>query len=269
MSDNNKRVVLITGGTKGIGKEIAFQFAKHGYQLVITYGWGSIDDADFLQEFKDRGLPEPFLKQADVINNEDTADLMNEIKTRFGAVDTFISNVSFANLVKGIDDYSEASLLKSIEYSCWPMIEYTRQMKAIFGQYPKYVLGLSSHGPDRFYVNYDYAAATKTLNEVLVKYLNYHFYEVPVIFNILRTRPVITDSLLATVGKEWKPFIEKYDVPGTDVPLEDVAKTAYMLCSGLMDAVRGQTINADRGFNFIEGYSYMYKRRQDFGLQDF
>ena len=265
-TNSNKRVVLITGGTKGIGKEIAFRFAEQGDQVIVTYGWGSIEDEDFLKEFKDRGLPVPFLKQSDVINNEDTIDLMNEIKNRFGAVDIFISNVSFANLVKGIDDYSEASLLKSIEYSCWPMIEYTKQMKSVFGKYPKYVLGLSSHGPDRFYVNYDYAAATKTLNEVLIKYLSYHFFDENVIFNILRTRPVITDSLLMTVGKEWKNFIEKYDVPGTHVELSEVAKVVYMLTSGLMDGIRGQTINADKGFNFIEGYSYMYKRREEFEL---
>ncbi|WP_317897850.1 SDR family oxidoreductase [Aurantibacillus circumpalustris] len=267
MSDKKtKRVVLITGGTKGIGKEIAFKFAEHGDQCIITYGWGSIEDSDFLNEFKAKNLPEPFLIQSDVINNEDTANLMNEIKTRFGTVDIFISNVSFANLVKGIDDYSEAALLKSIEYSCWPMIEYTRQMKTILGKYPKYVMGLSSHGPDRFYVNYDFAAATKTLNEVLVKYLNYHFYDEAVIFNILRTRPVITDSLLMTVGKEWKEFIEKYDIPGTHVDLEEVANVAYIMCSGLMDGIRGQTINADKGYNFIEGYSYMYKNREEFGI---
>lgn len=265
-ANTNKRVILITCGTKGIGKEIAFKFAEHGDQCVITYGWGSIEDDDFLNEFKDRGLPAPYLKQSDVINNEDTAELMQEIKTRFGGVDIFISNVSFANLVKGIDDYSEAALLKSIEYSCWPMVEYTRQMKAVFGKYPKYVLGLSSHGPDRFYVNYDFAAATKTLNEVLIKYLSYHFFEDGVIFNILRTRPVITDSLLMTVGKEWKEFIEKYDIPGTHVDLEEVAKVVYMMCSGLMDGIRGQTINADKGYNFIEGYSYMYKNREEFGI---
>jgi enoyl-[acyl-carrier-protein] reductase (NADH) len=267
MSDNNKqKVVLITGGTKGIGKEIAFKFAEHGHQCIITYGWGSIEDDDFLNEFKSRNLPLPYLKQADVINAEDTIDLMNEIKLRYGRVDTFISNVSFANLVKGIDDYSEGSLLKSVEYSCWPMIEYTRQMKKVFGVYPKYVIGLSSHGPDRYYKNYDFAAATKTLNEVLVKYLNYHFYNDDVIFNILRTRPVITDSLLMTVGKEWKDFIEKYDIPGTHVDLEEIAKVTYMMCSGLMDGIRGQTINADKGYNFIEGYSYMYDKREEFGI---
>ena len=263
---NSQRVVLITGGTKGIGKEIAFKFAEHGDQCVITYGWGSIEEEDIINEFKAKGLPVPFLKQADVINNEDTLELLTEIKERFGRLDVFISNVSFANLVKSIDDYSEGALLKSIEYSCWPMIEYTRQMKTVFGVYPKYVIGLSSHGPDRFHKNYDFAAATKALNEVLIKYLNYHFYDENVIFNILRTRPVITDSLLSTLGNEWIGFIEKYDIPGTHIELEEFARVAYMMCTGLMDAIRVQTIIADRGYDFAEGLQRMYVDREELGL---
>ncbi|MGZ4053865.1 MAG: SDR family oxidoreductase [Bacteroidia bacterium] len=267
MSDTNKqRVVLITGGTKGIGKEIAFKFAEHGDQCVITYGWGSIEEEDIINEFRERNLPLPYLKQADVINNEDTIDLLTEIKNRFGRLDIFISNVSFANLVKSMDDYNEGSLLKSIEYSCWPMVEYTRQMKNVLGAYPKYVIGLSSHGPDRFHKNYDFAAATKAVNEVLVKYLNYHFYDEDVIFNILRTRPVITDSLLSTLGNEWTEFIAKYDIPGTHIELEEFARVAYMMCTGLMDGIRGQTITADRGYDFAEGLQRLYMDQEELGL---
>jgi NAD(P)-dependent dehydrogenase (short-subunit alcohol dehydrogenase family) len=266
MSNTNQRVVLVTGGSKGIGKEIAMKFAEHGDQVVITYGWGSVEEEDIIADFTKRNLPAPFLKQADVINNDDTIELLTEIKNRFGRLDVFISNVSFTTLVKGMDDYKEANLLKSIEYSCWPMIEYTRQIKNIFDKYPKYVIALSSHGPDRFHKNYDFAAATKAVNEVLVKYLNYHFYEENVIFNVLRTRPVITDSLLSTLGNEWVEFIKKYDIPGTHIELEEVAKVVYMMCSGLMDAIRGQTITADRGYDFAEGLQRMYMDQEALGL---
>jgi enoyl-[acyl-carrier-protein] reductase (NADH) len=267
MSDKMKqRVVLVTGGTKGIGKAIALKFAEHGDQVIITYGWGSIEDDEIINEFKALNLPAPLLIQADVINNEDTINLLTEIKNSFGRLDVFISNVSFANLVKNLDDYNEGSLLKSIEYSTWPMIEYTRQMKNVLGVYPKYVLGLSSHGPDRFHKNYDFAAATKALNEVLIKYLNYHFYDDNVIFNILRTRPVITDSLLSTLGQEWTEFIKKYDIPGTNIELEEVANVAYMMCSGLMDGIRGQTIIADKGYDFAEGLQRLYVDQKELGL---
>src|SRR6266446_6951286 len=116
MSGTNKqRVVLITGGTKGIGKEIAMKFAEHGDHVIITYGWGSIEEEDVINEFKAKNLPAPVLKQADVVNADDTLDLLNEIKTKFGKLDIFISNVSFTTLVKSMEDYNEAYLLKSIE----------------------------------------------------------------------------------------------------------------------------------------------------------
>ena len=100
MLDNTQRVVLVTGGSKGIGKEIAMKFAEHGDQVIITYGWGSVEEEDIIADFTAKGLPAPYLKQADVINIEDTIELLNDIKNRFGKLDVFISNVSFTTLVK-------------------------------------------------------------------------------------------------------------------------------------------------------------------------
>lgn len=262
----HKRTVLITGGTKGIGLATALRFAREGDQCVITYGWGSVDDDEVLDLFRNENLPLPYLHQADVINEEDTTDLIQTILEKFGPVEVFISNVSFSNLVKSVDDYSEKALLKSIEYSAWPMVAYTRKMKQITGQYPKYVIGLSSHGPDGFHKNYDFAAVTKSVMEVLIRYLNYHFFEKEVIFNIVRTRPVITDSLLSTLGKEWEEFIARFDIPGTDVSLDEVAKVIYMLCSGLMDGIRGQTITADKGYDFADGLQFIYTERERLNL---
>ena len=134
MSDKQpKKNVLITGGTKGLGLAIALQFAKEGYQPIITYAWGSVPEEDVLQEFEKRDLSLPLLVQADVIRAEDTESLLLEIKEKLGPIDVFISGVSFSNVIRGIEDYSEKAMLKSIEYSTWPMIEYTQQMKKILG----------------------------------------------------------------------------------------------------------------------------------------
>ena len=269
MSDkkNKRRTVLITGGTKGIGLATALRFAREGDQCIITYGWGSRDDEEIMALFKAENLPLPYLKQADVIRDEDTEELIQETHRKFGAVDVFISNVSFASLVKDVDDYSEKLLLKSIEYSSWPLVAYTRKIHEITGKFPQYVIGLSSHGPDGYHKNYDFAALTKSILEVLIKYLNYHFFDQKVIFNIVRTRPVITDSLLSTLGKEWAEFIKRFDIPGTEVSLDEVSKVIYTLCSGLMDGIRGQTITADRGYDFADGLQYIYSEKDRLNLK--
>lgn len=262
---DNPRTILITGGTKGLGLEIALQFAKLGENVVITYAWGSVEDDAVVAQFRDKNYPLPLLIQADVINDADTQELLTTINQRYGHVDVFISNVSFANLVREFSDYSEKALLKSIEYSAWPIIGYTQKMKEIMGRYPRYVLGLSSYGPDSYHVNYDFAATTKAVLEVMVKYLSYHFINDDVRFNTIRTRPIITDALLATGGAEWVSFITKNDFPGTDVSGEDIGKLAVMLTSGLMDGISGETIHADKGYNFADGLQSIYaKTKQEY-----
>lgn len=267
MSGNHtKKNVLITGATKGLGLAIALQFAREGYQPIITYAWGSVPEEEVLEEFSKNGLPLPLLIQADVINEEDTANLFENIKEKLGKIDVFISGVSFSNVIRGLEDYSEKALLKSIEYSSWPMVEYTRQMKQVLGSYPKYVIGLSSRGPDNFQTNYDFAAITKALMETMVKYLNYHFYDQGVIFNVVRTRAFRTDNVLSTFGAEWCDFIEKFDAPHTQVSMEEMAKTVFMLCSGLMDGIRGQTIMVDKGYAFADTLQRLYVNRGTLGL---
>jgi NAD(P)-dependent dehydrogenase (short-subunit alcohol dehydrogenase family) len=268
MSDktNKRRNVLITGGTKGLGLATALRFAREGDQCIITYGWGSVEDDEILDLFRAENLPLPYLRQADVINDEDTEGLIKEVFEKFGTIDVFISNVSFASLVKGFDGYSEKMLLKSIEYSSWPLIAYTRKIEEVTGHYPKYVIAYSSHGPDGYHSNYDFAAVTKSVLEVLIRYLNYHFFDKEVIFNIVRTRPVITDSLLSTMGKEWEQFIERFDIPGTDISLDEFAKVVITLCSGYMDGIRGQTIIADKGYDFADGLQYLFTERERLGL---
>lgn len=264
MSDKNKRqrTVLITGGTKGIGLATALRFAREGDQCVMTYGWGSADDQEIMDLFRAENLTLPLLRQADVVNEQDTETLIREIYENYGPIEVFVSNVSFSTLVTKLDDYSEKALLKSIEYSSWPLIAYAKKIQEITGQYPRYAIGLSSHGPDRFHKNYDFAAITKSVMEVLIRYLNYHFFDRNVHFNIVRTRPVITDSLLSTLGKEWEAFIERFDIPGAGVSPDEVAKVIFMLCSGLMDGIRGQTINADKGYDFAEGLQYVYTEKE-------
>lgn len=260
------RYILITGGTKGIGLAIAKQFAKQGDQCLLTYSWGSVEESDILAEFERENLKAPRLFQANVASEADTQSLFSQLAQTVPHIDVFISNVAFSKIVTSMEDYLLKSLLQSIRYSTWPIIAYTKAIHNTFKQYPRYIIGLSSQGSDRLLGHYDFVAVTKVLMETLAKYLNYHLISEKVSINILRTRDIPTSSTRATFGEEHAAFKAKYDFPQAKVSLDEVAKMTLMMTSGLMDAVRGQIICADKGFYFMDGTDSLYMRRQELNL---
>jgi len=256
------KAVLITGGTMGIGLATALAFAREGARCTITHKWGTADEAEVLARFENEGLPQPYIVQADVSSDEDTAALLEEMRGRHDAIEAFISNVSVALVVRGLEDYKKRSLFKSIEYGAWPMFAYTQRIHQVFGRYPRYVVGLSSSGPDSFCPNYDFVAATKSVMETLCRYMNYRLFEEDIRINVVRAGLVRTESLRATFGDEFEPFVQRFNMKLQFMEPEEVANAILALCSGLMDGISGQVIAVDRGSSFFDNLMRFYDERE-------
>lgn len=252
--DFSGQTVLVTGGTKGIGLASARMFAQAGAQTVITYKWGSADMDAITHDFVALGAPKPLFIQADVSVDEDTDKVMEEIAKISAGVDIFISNVGYAATMKSLDDYKKRSLFKTLEYSTWPMIEYTRRIKTKFGKYPAKVVGISSDGPDHFYTGYDFVAASKSLLEFFGKYLSVHLFKEGSRVNVIRFGSVKTESFTSIFGEEFFDFLIESGAATKEMILEpeECGKSVFALCSGLMDAVNGQVLNVDYGLPFMD-----------------
>lgn len=85
------KVALITGAARGIGKEVAKKFAKNGYNVVINYVSSKTDTEKLKKEFEDLGV-KVLLVKADVSNQEEAEDLVNQTINTFGKIDVLVNN---------------------------------------------------------------------------------------------------------------------------------------------------------------------------------
>jgi len=260
------KAVVITGGTMGIGLATGLAFAREGAICTLTHKWGTADEAAVLAKFMAEDLPAPHIVQADVSQPEDTEALLEQLRKRHDRIEAFISNVSVGLVVQELADYNLRSLSRSIEYSTWPMFEYPKRIREIFGRYPRYIVGLSSGGPDHFYKNYDFVAASKAVMETLCRYMNYRLFSEDVRINVVRSRLVRTESLRATFGQDFEAFAERFNMQRQFISCEEVANAILALCSGLMDGVSGQVLMVDRGTTFFDNLMRLYNEKDELAL---
>ena len=265
-NDLSGTAVLITGGTMGIGLATGLAFGRLGARAWLTHRWGSADEDEVRASFAEAGAPEPRIVCADVTHAADTDALLEEMKGEHDRIEAYVANVAFAQVVRSFDDYSFRGLASSIESTAWPLASYSKRIREVFGRWPRYIVGLSSSGPDRLHANYDFVAASKATLETLARYMNQRLFDQDCRVNIVRARPVPTASLEATVGPDFEPFARRYDTPGLFVAPEDVANAVVALCSGFMDAVAGQVLMIDRGGDFADNLMRLYDERESLGL---
>ncbi len=89
MSENN--VVFVTGGSRGIGKQVALTYAEHRYNVVINYVSDKTDVESLKKEFDEKGVESLILK-ADVSNQQEIDEIVKQAIDKFGKIDVLVNN---------------------------------------------------------------------------------------------------------------------------------------------------------------------------------
>jgi 3-oxoacyl-[acyl-carrier protein] reductase len=258
-------VGLVTGASRGIGRGIALELAKVGYDLVINYARNESaarqTAADCLAAAQAAGKTVRVeIQQGDVANRADRFKLIQFTKHTFGRLDLLVNNAGVAPEVRAdILEASEESFDRLIETNLkgpyfltqlaakW-MIEQSGAGVSPAGFRPK-IITISSVSAYAASVNRgDYClskAGLSMLTSLFAARLAEHG------IGVFEIRPgVIATDMTGPVKEKYDKLIEGGLTPikrwGTP---EDVGKAVAAIAQDLLPFSTGEVINVDGGFH--------------------
>lgn len=247
-----KKVALITGGTRGIGKAIAKRFAREGYDLVLNYMRKKSDAEQTKLEIEQEYRVAVHLVKANVKEMEQIRSLFQETEQHFGRLDVFINNAA-SGVIRP---------LMEIEESHWDWTQEINSKAYLFAAQEAAklmeksgggsIVAMSSLGSIRALPNYVAVGVSKAAVEALTRYLAVELAPKGIVVNAVSGGAVDTDALKHFPNREQ--LLEEAanrNPAGRIVEPNDLAETVYFLCTPAASMIRGQTIIVDGGLSLL------------------
>jgi len=89
MTENAERVAIVTGGSRGIGRETAARLGREGYAVVVTYSGNQTDADEAVKEVEQAGGRAIAVK-ADVADETAVSALFDRAEEAFGGIDVVV-----------------------------------------------------------------------------------------------------------------------------------------------------------------------------------
>lgn len=94
-TQNQKKVVLVTGASRGIGKAVAERFAREGYAVALHYNTGKVEAEATVQKLTSAGYT-AMAVQADVRDSAQVQQMVDTVSHALGNIGILINNAGIA-----------------------------------------------------------------------------------------------------------------------------------------------------------------------------
>ena len=106
------KIIVVTGGSRGIGAEIVKTLAREGYTLILNYNKSKECAINIQNDLQKEGIHIDIFK-ADVSKREEADELINFVLNKYGRIDVLVNNagISQSKLFTDITDKDWNSML--------------------------------------------------------------------------------------------------------------------------------------------------------------
>jgi NAD(P)-dependent dehydrogenase (short-subunit alcohol dehydrogenase family) len=249
MNNNNTfegKVVLVTGGTSGIGKATAIAFARAGAKVVVS-GRREKEGAKVGGEIKKLGGEAAFVR-ADIAKDADVKAMVKFTVDKFGKIDIAFNNAGVE--WKGpLDQATEAEYRRIFDTNVWGVLNSMRhEIPVMLKNGGGVIVNTSSVAGHVGFPTLSIYIASKHAVEGLTKSVALEFAKQNIRINAVAPGPIATDMWDRVAGDDLKDQITSM-VPAARVGTsEEIAAAVLYLASDAAKFTTGTSLVVDGGF---------------------
>lgn len=239
------RTVLVTGGTKGIGKAIARVFANAGARVAVS-GRQPETGADAVRELSGGGAEVVYV-QGDVSVADDATRMVAETVERFGGLDVLCANAGIFPSVR-LEDMTADDIDAIFATNVKGMMLAVKAAAPALAQsgHGRVIITSSITGPITGYPGWSHYGATKSAQLGFLHTAAIELAPRGITMNAVLPGNIETEGL-AELGPEYRSRMEASIPQGRLGTGADIGNAALFLATDEAAYITGQTIVVDGG----------------------
>lgn len=249
MATFSGKVVLVTGGTSGIGKATAVAFAKEGAKVVLS-GRREKEGLAVVEEITKAGGVAHFV-QADVAKESDVKKLVEATVAKFGRLDVAFNNAGI-ELMGPIAEITEADYRKVFDINVWGVLASMKyEIKEMLKTGGGAIINTSSVAGHIGFAGAGVYAATKHAVEGLTKSAALEYAKQGIRVTAVAPAAIETEMIDRFVGgpdsEQGKGLASMHPI-GRMGKSEEIAAAVLYLASDAAKFTTGISLPVDGGF---------------------
>ena len=244
--DLSGKVALVTGGTRGIGREISRRLAARGADLILVYKKDGANAEEAAMELRQAGRNVQ-LVMADLRKPAGVDAVFEEVASGLDQIDVLVLNAAFGTMGE-VDRMGRASWRASYDTNVLSPMLTAKGALPWLKRAGGVITATSTLGAHTAYPTYVAIGSSKAAMEALVRYMAFEWAKYGIRANSVAAGPVNTRAI------DWFRFPEavriftaKKGLAGRMGEPHDIADIAVWLCTDESRWIIGQSIVAEAG----------------------
>ena len=251
--DGKTGIIFGVANKRSIAWAIAQALSREGLRLAFTYQGERLKEG---VESLANTLPESVIVPCDVTADAEIESVFKAVDEKLGRLDTLVHSVAFApreDLENDFVNTSRDGFKTAHDISAYSLVGLTRAALPLFEKSGGgTVLALTYYGAEKAVEGYNLMGVAKASLEASVRYLAANLGPKNVRVNAISAGPV--NTLAARGIKGFTSMLHHHAEKAPlrrNVELEEIGNAALFLCSPMSNAITGEVMFVDCGYNIV------------------